>query len=200
MKNPYDILGVSPADTDKEIKSAYRALAKKYHPDANPGSSYAAEKMREINEAYDKICEMRSAGSSSYGGYESSSYGDTGSYDEMISRALIAAQSGDIFSALNFLSAIPEGYRNARWHYASGYVYLRMNNYTRASREFAIAYNLEPTNEEYRAAYERTNSRSTGYDTYSQGRGFEGYNMGCSCCDLCSAFICLNSLCNCCFR
>ena len=60
MKSPYEILGVSPGASDDEIKSAYRRLAKKYHPDANPGSEYAAEKMREINSAYDKICEMRS--------------------------------------------------------------------------------------------------------------------------------------------
>ena len=55
MADPYQILGVSPDASDEEIKRAYRKLAKKYHPDANPGDEYAAKKMQEINDAYDRI-------------------------------------------------------------------------------------------------------------------------------------------------
>ncbi len=50
-KNYYDILGVSKTATQDEIKSAYRKLAKQYHPDSHPGDKNAADKFKEINEA-----------------------------------------------------------------------------------------------------------------------------------------------------
>ncbi len=53
MKNPYDVLGVRPGDSDETIRKAYRSLAKKFHPDLNPGKSEAAERFKEINAAND---------------------------------------------------------------------------------------------------------------------------------------------------
>ena len=54
-KNYYDILGVDKNATPDEIKSAYRKQAKKYHPDLNPNNAEAAEKFKEINEAYEVL-------------------------------------------------------------------------------------------------------------------------------------------------
>ncbi len=48
----YEVLGVPRNATEKEIKQAYRRLARKYHPDLNPGDKEAEEKFKEINEAY----------------------------------------------------------------------------------------------------------------------------------------------------
>lgn len=54
-KDPYQILGVSRTASEDEIKQAYRRLAKQYHPDLHPGDASAAQKMNEINEAYDAV-------------------------------------------------------------------------------------------------------------------------------------------------
>ena len=52
----YEVLGVSKTATDEEIKKAYRRLAKKYHPDANPDNKEEAEaKFKEVNEAYETL-------------------------------------------------------------------------------------------------------------------------------------------------
>ena len=55
IDDPYSVLGLTPDASDEEVKRAYRALAKKYHPDMNPGDAHAAEMMNKINAAYDQI-------------------------------------------------------------------------------------------------------------------------------------------------
>lgn len=68
-RDPYTVLGLTPGASADEVKAAYRKLAKKYHPDLNPDSKEAEQKMKEINEAYDIIVNGR---------YEAGSYGAGG--------------------------------------------------------------------------------------------------------------------------
>ena len=54
-KDYYEVLGINRSADEKEIKHAYRKLAKQYHPDTNQGNTQAAEKFKEVNEAYDVL-------------------------------------------------------------------------------------------------------------------------------------------------
>jgi len=55
MKNPYDILGVQRSDDEAAIRAAYRKLAKRHHPDLNPGKPEAAERFKEISAAHELL-------------------------------------------------------------------------------------------------------------------------------------------------
>src|SRR4051794_28203893 len=55
MRDPYEILGVQRSDDDAAIRAAYRKLAKRFHPDVNPGKPEAAERFKEISVAYDLL-------------------------------------------------------------------------------------------------------------------------------------------------
>ena len=112
-KNPYEALGVSKTASADEIKSAYRKLAKKYHPDLNPGNKEAEAKMKDINLAYEVLSDEKKRknfdqfgsadgpkgfggfsgasggfGQGGFGGFDFSSFGQGGGFGDIF---------GDIF-------------------------------------------------------------------------------------------------------
>ena len=82
VDDPYKVLGVSKNATKEEIKKAYRQKAKECHPDLHPDDPHAAEKMNEINEAYDMLNNpekyQNRQGSYGQNGYGGGSYGQGG--------------------------------------------------------------------------------------------------------------------------
>lgn len=199
MKNSYEVLGVSENATDDEIKTAYRNLAKKYHPDNytdSPLADVAEEKMKEINEAYDRICDMRrnGAGSSSYAdsygtgeSYRRTSYPDVRQY----------IMNGRLDDAMELLNGTPSDSRDAEWYFLMGMVFSRKGWNDQAYQYFQRAYQLDPSNPEISAAFSNINARRSyqnpGYNTTDS-------MAGCSGCDICTGMLCANCLCNCCTR
>ena len=125
-KNPYEVLGVSPSASDDEIKKAYRELSRKYHPDANinnPLADLAAEKFKEVQEAYDTIMRERTSGSGYSYGYGSgygNSYGNGytgGQIDPRLQAAANYINSRRYREALNTLDQVNE--RSGMWYYLS---------------------------------------------------------------------------------
>lgn len=194
MKDPYQVLGVSPDATDEEIKDKYRTLVKKYHPDKFTDSDLAElanEKMKDINSAYDEIQKMRNNRSrdSKSGGFNPGSSSNSEFYTRV--RQLINASS--IFEAEQMLISTPQANRGAEWNYLYACVMVKKGYYADAQRYFDIACSLDPDNREYQNAREMFRSRSEQYGSY---RTYQSSN-GCCDMDCCSSLICADCCCEC---
>lgn len=199
--DPYKVLGVSPSATDAEIKTAYRNLAKKYHPDRYKGhelEDLAGEKLKAINEAYDIIQKERQSG---YGraseGFNSSYSGSSYSGSSEFADIRSAIQMGDLTRAESMLDGISN--RSAEWHFLKGMVLLRRGWYDGARQHFSTAVSMDPGNMEYANAYNTMNRSASGYGQTFYGTQTPGQSM--DMCNLCSACLCADCCCemgNCC--
>ena len=208
MNDPYKVLGVSPAASDDEIKKAYYELARKYHPDNYSGSDLAdlaEEKMKEVNEAYEQIKDMRENGTSYSGGSGGSSYSrgqyGKGAYSGAYSDAYTGATSGPLYEAKRMIAAgnyananiilesMSTTERNGEWHYLKAIVLLRRGAYFDAKRHLDEACRLEPDNPAFAEARAQMDGASFSSDTTR--------TVGDETLDICTALMCANCLCNC---
>ena len=205
MDDPYKVLGVSPDASDEEVKRAYRALAKKYHPDRNPGDAAAAQKMLEINAAYEQIkdpdkAQQPGAGSGyggygyggygygdpfgGFGGYSRQSYGEAAG-DQYQQAAMRYIQFGRYREALNVLNNSQE--RSARWYYLSALANDGLGNQVTALEHIRRAVSMEPDNPEYLNALDVIEHGGAAYR--QQAGNFRGFAMGGSpCASLCLCY------------
>lgn len=199
IDDPYKVLGVSPNASDEEIKQAYRALAKKYHPDRNPGDAQAAKKMQQVNAAYEQIKNpekfRQSAGPQ--GGYGHNPYGGYGNYggysgtDAYLHNAYQYILFGRYQQALQLLNAVTE--RTARWYYLSALANDGLGNQVTALEHIRRAVSMEPDNREYLLALEQIQNGGSAYRR--QAGNFRGFSMGASPCASMCLFYALQLFC-----
>lgn len=159
ITNPYTVLGVPDGASEEECAKAYRRLAKKYHPDLNPNDKYAAEKMAEINAAFDQIKNgTAKRNSNSYGNtHRSRSRSSSPDYYTSIAQFINNRQ---FTQALNLLNNIED--RTAQWYYLSA-----LANYGAGRREISLSHiqqacAMAPENYTYRATYDRIRMSAQG--------------------------------------
>ena len=202
IEDPYKVLGLHPNASDEEVKRAYRQLAKKYHPDLNPGDQEAARKMQEVNAAYEQIKNpdkaYQAGHGAGYGGY----YDPFGGYRQ---QSTAGGQTGDQYQnsayqyirfrrfreALNTLENCTE--RDARWYYLSALANNGLGNQVTALEHIRKAVSMEPDNMEYLSALQQIEHGGAAYR--QQAGNFTGFTLGGDpCTNLCLCYL-LNLFC-----
>lgn len=208
MRDPYEVLGIPRGADVSQVKSAYRTLAKKYHPDNyidSPLASVANEKMQELNEAYDTIMASFDAnGRSSGSAYEYSSntyanqyeYAQNGFNDQSRNASYLRVRSlineNRLDEAERLLESMPQELRDAQWYYLKGQINYNRGWLDQAYTYFTTAHNMDPSNIEYRHIFENLQrERNGGFRTAREG------SVGSSCgpCDICSSLLCADCCC-----
>ncbi|HAT82046.1 MAG TPA: molecular chaperone DnaJ [Eubacterium sp.] len=217
-KDPYEVLGVSRNASKDEIRRAYMELVKKYHPDkyqGNPLADLAQEKLQEVNEAYDLLMKSSGAGNgaspygaqpfsggyaggSAYGsgqaGYGSGNYGSYSSSSPVYNQIRSCINRGDIGAAERLLQSIPERSQEAEWLFLRGVISYSKGLIAEGISNVQKAMEQDPSNAEYRAAYNQMQNAGNMYRGYSGAQGYSSMGDAAATGLLCSTI----PLCLCC--
>lgn len=184
MRNPYDILEISPLATNDEVKSAYRALSRKYHPDANinnPNKDEAEERFKEVQQAYEEIMDARENGqditteeeydaseeeikrdneSGFYGHwrYEKDEVERDRAY-KMTANSMILSE--EYREAIEILSNVKA--RDAEWCYLNAVANIGLRRNVTAMEYAQKAVNMDPVNTRYRELLEQLEGKNGWY-------------------------------------
>ncbi|MBQ7595883.1 MAG: DnaJ domain-containing protein, partial [Clostridia bacterium] len=182
MRNPYEVLGITSSANDDEVKRAYREMASKYADDA--------VKMDEINEAYDTIILSRNSS-----GRQSESYAHSVGNEDGLGDIRAKLNAGRIDDAEMLLDGIPLAKRSGEWYFLKGTIHQRRGWLESAAECFKRASEIDPYNNEYRAAYD--NLKRSGTGQFREERTAD--NDGCcdSPCKICSGLMCADCCCEC---
>lgn len=214
MRDPYQVLGVTPNASDDEIKKAYRTLSRKYHPDANvnnPNKDAAEEKFKEVQQAYDQIMKEKQSGGS-YGGtygsgynygygnggyrynYGNAGYGSAGTESNQMRAAANYIANRYYREAVTVLEGIAPNERGARWYYYSALANQGLGNNIMAKQYAQTAVQMEPSNFEYRQFLQHLEYGGTWYT--NMGSNYERPYASSG--NWCLSMLLLNLFCNCC--
>lgn len=193
--NPYEVLGVKQGASQEEIKSAYRKLVKKYHPDQygdNPLKELAQEKLAEVNKAYDMLKNGNTSGSYSSNSYSNTNnnsytYSNNSSVYAEVRRLIQMRNTGLAESKLNSISN-----RDAEWYFLNGLIMLNKGWFDSALQNIERACTMDPNNFEYRQTLNQLRMRTRSY-----GQPYRTAQGGMNTCDCCMNLWCLDSLCEC---
>ena len=218
MNDPYRVLGVSRDASEEEIKKAYKALSRKYHPDANinnPNKDQAEEKFKEIQAAYQQVMKERTEGYGSsgygYGPGSSRGYGPFGGFggfggfgqsgnstgyeeEPRLRAAGNYIRNGYYKEARNALDGMGQQERNARWYYYSAIAHSGMGNNVAALEHAKRASALEPGNVDYQSLVRRFESGGNWYEQRQASYGYPSFGGS----DICMKICIANMICNVC--
>lgn len=220
VQDPYKVLGISRDATKEEIKKAYRAKAKQYHPDLHPDDPVAAEKMNEVNEAYDMLNNPEKYRQQTGGGYNRGGFGSYdfddffgfGGYQRTANIPRPTAEPGDIGAirqAIDFinmgqyryaaqtLNSMVSAQRNDRWYYLSAIVNFKLGQSALAMEQIQRAVQMAPGKTVYQETMQAMRQSGT---TYQQtGRAYQSYadSMSQMCTRLCWLHCFLMCCCRC---
>jgi molecular chaperone DnaJ len=200
-------LGIAPGASDEELTQAYRRLAKKYHPDINPGNKTAELKMREVNAAYEQIKKQKTGGANyeqadgSYGkqtqntggGYQGedpfgggfgfwfNDFGDFfGGGQGRPNQELYQARM--LIQNERYADALlvlsQTADHTGEWYFYSALANAGSGNRVTALSHAGEAVKMEPDNAQYRQLLNQFEKGSFAYRQAGEGRGFSMQNLG----------------------